>query len=437
MEKDKKNIHLVGIGGIGVSSLARYFHSEGFFISGSDASSCPDDFKEKGIKTFIGHRKENLLEGTDLLIYSHAVNLDNPELEQAKKVGVKIQSYSEVLGELTKKYYTIAVSGTHGKSTTTAMISKIMIDAGLDPTVIIGTKIKDFGNTNFRKGRSKYLVIEADESSAGFLKFYPEIGVINNIEADHLDFYNDVDEVVSTFEKYITDNLKNKTIIINSDDKNISKIKNKFQGEVVEFSLKSNKKEKIKLSVPGDHNIYNALAAFYVARKVKIKKEIILESLFNFKGTWRRFQEKKITLKNKKSLNVINDYAHHPTELEVTLKAAREKYPEKKIVAVFQPHQYKRTHHLLSSFQEVICSSSSFIDLFLVTDIYSVKGRESEEIIKKVNSRMLCGSFENVIYSGSIKETGDYLQKTLQGEEILLIMGAGDIYGNLEKYITL
>ncbi len=436
MKKNKgKKIHLVGIGGIGVSSLARYFHSEGFFVSGSDSSSCPDDFKEKKIKTFIGHRKENLPEGADLLIYSHAVNFDNPELKQAKKMGVKIQSYSEAIGELTKKYYTIAVSGTHGKSTTTAMISKIMIQAGLDPTVIIGTKIKDFNNTNFKKGSSKYLVIEADESSAGFLNYYPKITVISNIEEDHLDFFKGIDEIVDVFKKFVVENVGSETLVVNSDDENISKIKKYFKGELLEYSIEDNKKEKIKLSVPGEHNIYNALSALCVSKKLSIEKEVALKALYNFKGTWRRFDEEDFILDDGKKIKIINDYAHHPTEVAVTIKAAKEKYPDKKIKVVFQPHQYKRTLHLFSQFRSVFVSSAKMTDSFFVTDIYSVKGRESEEVIKKVNSEMLCDGVDNVLYSGDLKKTGDLLKKNLQKSDVLIIMGAGDIYQNLKKYI--
>jgi UDP-N-acetylmuramate--alanine ligase len=436
MKKNKeKKVHLVGIGGIGVSSLARYFHSEGFSVSGSDASSCPDDFKEKGVKTFIGHRKENLPEGTDLLIYSHAVNFENPELQQAKKMGIKIQSYSEAIGELTKKHYTIAVSGTHGKSTTTAMISKIMIQAGLDPTVIIGTKIKDFNNTNFRKGSSKYLLIEADESSAGFLNYYPKIAVISNIEEDHLDFFKGIDEIVDVFKKYIVENVKNETLIVNGDDKNVLKIKKYFKGEWIEYSIKDNEKEKIKLSVPGEHNVYNALSALCVSKKLSIKKEVALKALYQFKGTWRRFDEEELILSDKKKIKIINDYAHHPTEVAVTVKAAREKYPNKVIKVVFQPHQYKRTLHLFSQFRSVFLSSAKMVDSFFVTDIYSVKGRESEEVIKKVNSEMLCAGIDNIFYSGDLKKTSDLLKKNLQKNDVLIIMGAGDIYQNLKEYI--
>jgi UDP-N-acetylmuramate--alanine ligase len=433
----KKSIYLVGIGGIGVSSLARYFHSEGFKVSGSDASSPPDDFKEKGINTFVGHSKDNLPEKTDLLIYSHAVSFENPEIKEAQRRKIEIKSYSEALGELTKKHYTIAIAGTHGKSTTTAMMSKVMIEAGLDPTVIIGTKLKEFDNTNFRKGESKYLVIEADESSAGFLNYYPKIALINNIEEDHLDFFNGIDDILDTFKKYITENVKNETLVINSDDKNIEKIKKHFKGELLEYSIKDNEKEKIKLSVPGEHNIYNALSVLCVSKKLGIKREVALKALYDFKGTWRRFDEEEITLSSGKKVKVINDYAHHPTEVRVTIKAVKEKYPDKKITAVFQPHQYKRTYHLFSQFREVFSSSLGVVDNFFITDIYSVKGRESEEIIKKINSEMLCDGVDAVSYSGSLEETGELLKKNLQEDDVLVIMGAGDIYCNLINNINI
>ncbi len=425
----KKNIHFVGIGGIGISSLARYFLSEGFSVSGSDAS-LPEDLKKEEMILFSSHSEKNIPINTDLLIYSNAVLPDNPEILEAKKRDILIESYPVSLGNLTKKYNTIAISGTHGKSTTTAMLSLIMIEAGLDPTVIIGTKLKEFDNKNFRKGNSKYLVIEADEFKAAFLNYYPKIAAITNIEEDHLDFYKDTNDVISTFKKYVVNNIGENTLITNDDDSNSKELISTAKGRTVTYSLKN---EKPLLNIPGKHNLSNALAATCISREIGINEKIIKKALLNFKGTWRRFDEEKVVFKNNCEGIIINDYAHHPTEIEATMDAVKEKYPERKIIIVFQPHQYQRTYQLFSKFKK---SLSLFSDNhLLITDIYTVRGRESEDILKKVSAKKLADEVSGAVYTGTLKETEKYLLKYLQGNEIVVIMGAGDVY-ELGGYIT-
>lgn len=423
--EEKKRIHFVGVGGIGVSALARHFIREGRVVTGSD-TSLQKELEKEGVVVFCGHKKENILKKTDLLIYSNAISSDNPEIVEAKKRKIKVISYPEAIGILSKKYFTIAVSGTHGKSTTTAMIALIMIKGGLDPTVIIGTKLKEFGNKNYRRGKSKYLLIEADEYKAAFLNYYPKIAVITNIEADHLDFYKNEKDVVSTFQKYITENLNGKTVILNNDDKNSKKIKVSEKTKRINYSIKEDVVEKIKLSVFGEHNLYNALASFFITKELGIKEDVILQSLFSFKGTWRRFDEDVIFLKNQKKVIIVNDYAHHPTEVRATVLAVKEKYPKEKIIFVFQPHQYERTYHLFNMFVKTF--SNLLLSHLFITDIYTVKGRESEEVKKRVNSKKLTEKIKKAKYLGSVQETVKYLAKSLQGDEILVIMGAGDVY---------
>jgi UDP-N-acetylmuramate--alanine ligase len=433
MKKNKlngeKNIHLVGIGGIGLSSLARYFLSEGFLVSGSDVTP-QDELEELGVTFFLGHQKENVSQNTSLLIYSNAVLDSNPELLMAKQFGIKVQSYPETIGEITKKYFTIAVSGTHGKSTTTAMLALIMIKAGLDPTVIIGTKLKEFGNTNFRKGNSKFLLLEADEFKAAFLNYYPKIAIITNIEEDHLDFYKNLKDIVNTFQKYVKNNLGKNTLILNNDDKNSKKLKEVALGKIVIYSLDC---QKINLSVYGKHNQYNAQAALCAALEMGIEKNIAVQSLFDFQGSWRRFEEKKVTFKNNFQGIVINDYAHHPTEVKATIDAVKEKYQNEKIILVFQPHQYERTYRLFNQFKKVL--SEIEVSSLFITDIYTVEGRESKEILRKVSAEMLAKKIKDSFYTGDLQRTGQYLLNNLQGNEIVVIMGAGDVY-NLEGYIT-
>ncbi len=443
-------IHFIGIGGIGISALAQYYLTKGHKISGSDlvSSEITDNLRKKGIKIFTPHQSK-LGAGQvgkhklpDLVIYSPAVPENNPELREAKKLGIKCQSYPQALGELTKQYFTIAVSGTHGKSTTTAMIGLLLVRAGLDPTVIVGTKLKEFdppaGGSNCRAGKSKYLIIEADEHFAAFLNYWPKIIVITNIEADHLDYYGNLGNLKKTFNEFINHLPKDGILVKNNDDKNIKKIK--YTGNTRLYSLKQLEAKKLKkfLKIPGKHNVYNALAALTVARILKIPDKISFKALSEYKGSWRRFDIRDVDVghlhsnlhsKHEKTrkITIISDYAHHPTEIKVTLKAAREKYPGKKIWCVFQPHQYQRTYYLFADFVKAFKQTP--IDKIIITDIYDVAGREEENIKKKIDSEKLVKAVnkKNVIYLPKEKIL-DYLRKNLLGGEVVIIMGAGDIY---------
>jgi len=430
------NIHLIGIGGIGISALAQYYLSNGHKVKGSDlvSSEITEFLKNKGIKIVIGkHRIKNILKGTDLVIYSPAVQKNNLELKTAKKNKIKCQSYPEALGDLTKEYFTIAISGTHGKSTTTAMTSLILIKAGLDPTVILGTKLKEFGNSNFRKGKSKYLVIEADEWKASFLNYFPKIIALTNIEAEHLDYYKDINHILKTYKKYISHLSKKAVLIINGKDKNILKLKAQFKRlKIKDYSSKQKQAEKLRkiLKVPGEHNVLNALTALTIAQALKIPDQVSFKALSEYKGAWRRFEESKLKIGNQK-LKIISDYAHHPTEVKATLKAVKEKFPNKKIWCVFQPHQYQRTFYLFKDFVKIFkqAISKSKINKIIITDIYDVAGREKGNIKNKISSEKLVKKINkfSVVYLPKEKIT-NYLKKNLKGKEIIMIMGAGDIY---------
>ncbi len=397
MSTKKLKVHFIGISGIGVSALAKYYQKNGHKISGSDLSFCK-------------HSPKNVPQNTDLVIYSPAVKKDNPELKEAGKRKIKVLSYPQALGELTKKYFTIAVSGTHGKSTTTAMIGLLLTKAELDPTVIVGTKVKEFGNSNCRVGKSKYLVIEADEHFASFLNYSPDIAIITNIEADHLDYFKNLNNVVKAFKKFAKKLKKNGILIREKEYKN----------------TKAAKKLRQILKVPGEYNISNALAALMVARVLKIPDKISFKALSEYKGSWRRFEIKQGRLDGKQ-LTVISDYGHHPTEIRVTLKAAREKYPKKKIWCIYQPHQYQRTYYLFADFVKVFRKAP--IDKLIITDIYNVVGREEKKIKKKVNSEKLIKkiSKSSAIYLPK-KKIVNYLKNNLREGEVVIIMGAGDIH---------
>lgn len=397
-------IHFIGIGGIGVSALARYYLAKGHEISGSDlvSSEITESLKKRGVKIYIGRENpENLLKKFDLIIYSPAVNV--------RHRASNILSYPEALGELTKKYFTIAVAGTHGKSTTTAMIGLILIRAGFDPTVIVGTKLKEFNGSNCRTGNSKYLVIEADEHFGSFLNYRPKIIVLTNIEKDHLDYYKNFNNLLKTFKKFISYLPKNGILI---GKKSIDK--------------KTHLRIKKILKVPGEHNIYDASLALAAARALKIKDKISFEALSKFRGTWRRFE-----IVGKKPI-VVSDYAHHPTEITATLKAAREKWPKKEIWCVYQPHQYQRTYYLFDDFVKSFRRAK--IDKIIITDIYDVAGREETKIKKMVSSQKLVRAVnrENVVYLSAGKLLS-FLKNGLSQNQVLIIMGAGDIYKLAEK----
>ena len=374
-------IHFVGIGGIGVSALAQYYLLNGHSVSGEDVVSkgeIIEKLKEMGVNI-------SKVDSCDLVIYSPAVDRN-----QIKIKAPKIMSYPEALGEISKKYFTIAISGTHGKSTTTAMLSLILIEAGLDPTVIVGTKLKEFNGSNFRMGHSQYLIIEACEHEASFLNYHPDIGVVLNIEADHLDYYQNIEkirEAFATFESQSKKVIKNVPII---DD--------------------------LKMNVPGLHNKLNASFAVAVAREIGISDEVSFRAISKFSGTWRRFDEHIYN-----NLIVIDDYAHHPTEILATIKSVREKYPGKKIYCFFQPHQHQRTFLLLNDFIDAFNQSLKIVDKLFLIDIYDVCGRESKDI--KINSQEIAKMVEGLEY---IRK--EDVSKKINEVDVVIFMGAGDIY---------
>ena len=435
-------IHLIGIGGIGVSALAQYYLAKGHQVSGSDlvASEITDFLAQKGIEIKIGNNAENIKEDFTLVVHSPAVKHDNLEYKKAKELGIKTQSYPEALAELTKEYYTIAVAGAHGKSTTTSMLALVLTKAGLDPTVIVGTKLKEFGGSNFRAGKSKFLVIEACEYDSSFLNYQPKIIVITNIDKEHLDYFKTFANVKKVFKDFIVRLPQDGFLVFNKDDKYPPKLgKTKFKA--IGYSLRQTDSKKIKsiLKVPGQHNVSNALAVLSVANILAIPKQITLKSLSEFKGTWRRFELKQGSVDNPSTgsgqakITVISDYGHHPSEILATLKATREKFPTKKIWCVFQPHQHQRTYYLFNDFVKTFRSVK--IDNIILTDIYDVAGRETQKINSEVSSQLLAEKIKrkNVLYS-PMDKLEEYLKGNIKSGDVLLIMGAGDIYKLYDKF---
>src|SRR3989344_438212 len=466
-------IHCIGIGGIGVSALAQYYLEKDHQVSGSDlVSSELTDFlsrlpgnrgsstalpsgQKKGIEIFIGNKAEHIKSDLDLVIYSPAVKPDNPEYQEAIRLGVALKSYPEALGELTRQYTTIAVSGSHGKSTTTAMTALVLVAAGLDPTIIVGTKLKEFGNSNFRAGKRKDLVIEACEYDSSFEQYFPKITVVTNVDKEHLDYFKTFTNVIKEFKKFILKLPTDGFLVANKDDPGLKKIINdqflsinKFT--IKQFSIKQPEAKKIAkiLKVPGQHNVSNALAALQVARILGVKDFVTFKSLSEFTGTWRRFEVKIAELrgnsrKKTRKITIISDYGHHPNEVSVTLKAAREKYPKKKIWLIFQPHQYQRTYYLFKDFVKVFKEAASAkasagrrrIDQIIIADIYDVAGREEKNINQKVSSEILVKKIgrKNVQYM-PMAEAERLVKENIKSGEVLIIIGAGDIYKLVDKF---
>ncbi|MCX6721242.1 MAG: UDP-N-acetylmuramate--L-alanine ligase [Candidatus Staskawiczbacteria bacterium] len=432
-------IHLIGIGGIGVSALAQYYISKGYQVSGSDLveSEITDLVREKGAKIFIGNSAENISTNINLVVYSPAVKPDNPEYKMAKELGIKIQTYPEALGELTKEFYTIAIAGAHGKSTTTAMAGLVLAGAGLDPTVIVGTRVKEFGDSNFRAGKSKLLVIEACEYDSSFLHYLPKIIAITNIDKEHLDYFKTFANVKKAFKNFVVRLPVDGHLVFNKDDKYPPKIvKPKFK--IIGYSVKQKEAGRLKkiLKVPGMHNVSNALAVLAVAKILNIPNRVAFGALSKFNGTWRRFEIKEGEADGKK-ITVISDYAHHPNEISATLKATRRKYPKEKIWCIFQPHQHQRTFYLFNDFVKTFQQTQDqcLVDNLIITDIYDVAGRETKKINSEVSAEKLVKKIDrkNVVYM-PMAEIVKFIREKIGAGDVLIIMGAGDIYKLADKF---
>jgi len=384
----KRKAHFIGIGGIGTSALARYFLAQNWLVIGSDAAKSNEvlELRREGIRVKIGHEKSNIRPGLDLVVYSQAIPVDNPEFLEAKRLDLPLKSYPEALGELSRKYKTIAIAGSHGKSTTTALTALVFIEAGLDPTVVVGTKLKEFGGQaclpagrNFRLGKSKYLIIEADEYKNSFFNYYPQGIIITNVDREHLDHYKNFRNVKNGFLKFMANLRPGGVLVLNKDDKPLASLVKKIKNKrVVWFSVKDVKQVKQLrkvLKIPGAHNISNALGVLKLAKSFGIKEKTVLKAIAKHKGVWRRMEYKgQFKIQNSKfKVKIFDDYAHHPTEIKATLKAFKEKFPKSFLICVFQPHQ---THRLQILFKE-FTGAFDKADTLVLLDIYKVTGRDS------------------------------------------------------------
>ena len=448
-----RRIHFIGIGGSGMNGIAEVLLNLGFNITGSDLKEgyAVRRLKEMGAKVFIGHNPKNV-EGADVVVYSSAVSRDNVELVRARKLGIPTIPRGEMLAELMRFKYGIAISGSHGKTTTTSMIGSILGKTGYDPTVVIGGKLEAYGS-NAKLGRGDFLVAEADESDGSFLKLTPTIVSINNIDKEHLSFYKDFENVKRAFIEFANKVPFYGAVALNMDDKYVRDIYPEIEKKVIKFGINSddlnvkaydiklidgrykfkvNDLGEIHLSIPGKHNIYNALASISIALELGVPFCVIREVLQNFKNASRRFD-----IKYNNSVAVIDDYAHHPTELKATIKAGKDMFQGKRIISVFQPHRYSR---LVSLYDEFVKSFKD-ADVIIITDIYSA----GEDVINNISGKDLADRIreeekeKTVIYSGDLEKTFNVLKQIVKNGDVILFLGAGNITklaDDFAKYIS-
>lgn len=450
-----KKPYFIGIGGIGISAIARMFLLDGnnpsgasgrVRVSGSDVaeSEVTEGLREVGAMiTIQAEEKMGIFQQSavrrcpsgipndcDLVVYTIAIPEDHPELVEAKKRGILLMSYPEALGEISRGKFTIAVSGTHGKTTTTAMIAKILMDAGFDPTVIIGSLItrsdlviqgRTLERTNFIGGKGKYLVVEACEYKRSFLNLSPKVLVITNIDNDHLDYYKDIDDIESAFAELSAKVPKNGTVVCDFSDKRAKRATSAGKGKTVDFSKYLS--EVPKLLIPGTHNKKNAAAALAVADFLGVDAATAKKSLSEFRGTWRRFEFRgKANPPAGGGALVYDDYGHHPTEIKATLAGARELFPTQKIVVVFQPHLYSRTKDHLKAFGK--CFKDA--DEVIVLPIYPAREKDpgdisSEMVVSEIKKNSQFASFVATFAVAAEKSA------TLTGpNDVIITMGAGE-----------
>lgn len=436
-------VYCSGIGGAGVSALARLLKLQGKIVLGSDAGDnmMTADLRKEGLTVFVPQAAEHIPASCDLFIYSDAVPTDHPERVVAKDRGIPSFSYFEALGLFFEQYKVrVAISGTHGKTTTSAMVALTLIEAGLDPTVVVGSKITQL-NSNARLGKSDIMVVEACEHQAHMLQLKPTHIIVTNIEEDHLDYYNDLDHIVMTFQRYINSLGSEGVFIKNNDDSESAELGH--DGKIVTFGIDSVADVKVSkietaagkqhfwvgnqeftLRIPGAFNVANACATIALTRELGVADEVIAKALAVYSGTWRRFELKG---EFRKKALVISDYAHHPTAITSTLKAAKEFYPNKRLVVVFQPHQRNRTEKLFEKFKLAFGPA----DLVIITEIFDVMGREqalNPAASGQALARAVEGQGKYCLYAQDLNKARQLIEEFIEKDDVLLIMGAGDIY---------
>lgn len=448
-----QHIHMVGIGGIGMSGMAEVLLQRGFKVTGSDGTvnETTKRLQNLGATVYKGHKAEHIA-GADVVVYTSAVKAEeNEETKAAIQKRIPTIKRAEMLAELMKMKFGIGVAGTHGKTTTTTMIGHVAQDGNYDPTIMVGGKVHSFSKTNAVVGKGDLMIVEADEFDRTFLRLYPSIAIITNIEADHLDIYDDLEDVKNAFVDYANKVPFYGAVIVCLDDPNVKSILPRLTKRIISYGLNpqasvravdihmdaftstfsvlhnDQKLGVITLKAPGEHNVKNALAAVATGIELNIDFKLIKQGLQRFDGVFRRFQKKYGN-----GVMVVDDYAHHPTEVQATLQAARKGWPDRRIVAVFQPHLYSRTQDLYKEF------GLSFFeaDVLIITDVYPSR----EQPIEGVTGKLISDTAEqfghkNVIYVEDKKEVPAKLKGILQKGDIIITMGAGDIYKYGEELV--
>lgn len=442
--KEYNHIHFIGIGGISMSGLAEILLNKGYKVTGTDLKDNPilKRLEKLGATIYIGHSKNNI-NGAELIIYTDAISTDNEELQAARQSGIPTVDRAMFLGALMKNYtYSIAVSGTHGKTTTTSMIASITNHGTLDPTILLGGELDDIGG-NVKLGSQDYILTEACEYKGNILKYFPTTAIILNIDEDHLDYFRDIDHIVDTFAGYAANLEEDSYLLINGDDPHAPKIIESTKAQVVKFgishkahyraenirfskegypsfTLNINNKEfwPINLKVMGKHNIYNALASIAAAHIHGVSMEDITDYIELYNGVHRRLEVKGLV----KDIKIMDDYAHHPTEIKATLDALRD-VPKNKLYCIFQPHTFTRTKALLDKF------ASSFMnaDQIIITDIYAARENDNGEIHSKDLVQAINDKGADAIYLSTFEEVKKYLMLNIEAGDIVLTMGAGNV----------
>ena len=437
-------IHFVGIGGIGMSGIAGILAEAGIAVSGCDLkkSAATELLSSRGIDVAIGHDPAHL-EGVDLVVVTAAVKGVNEEIEEARRRGIRVLRRAEMLGEIVNAKRGVGISGTHGKTTTSAMVTCVLEEAGLDPTFLVGGMIGNFG-TNAKGGRGDYFVVEADEYDRTFHQLRPDIAIVTNVEPDHLEYYGSFDAIIEAFGGFIRNVRDNGVVIGCVDEPIVAKLLDASKHRVVRYGLGDSAELRatniefhergssfqvdgvgfFKLFVPGEHNVRNALAAIAVGRELGIATETIAGALAKFLGVDRRFQ----ILGDYAGALIVDDYAHHPTEIRATLSAARRGYPERRIVALFQPHLYSRTRDFARDFAEALRGA----DVAIVAPIYAAR----EKPIEGISARLIADSAKGIEFiDRSNNEIFNEMRRRLKPNDIFITMGAGDVHEVAEMLV--
>ena len=444
------SVFFCGIGGISMSGLAEILASRGFTVSGSDrqSSALTDALSAGGIRVLIGQKAENITPDLDLVVFTAAIHPDNPEYRRAKELGIPTLTRAELLGEIMRNYAcSVAVSGTHGKTTTTSMISEILLVAEEDPTISVGGILKTIGG-NVRVGHSDYFVAEACEYTNSFLSLYPKIGIILNVDADHMDFFKDLADIRHSFRRFAQLLPEDGTLIINSDIDDYQELTEGLACRVITYGSDRNRSDYypvnirydelshptftcchripsgghtqlLQLQVPGEHNVYNALAAVAAADLLGVDRARTAAALSAYGGTNRRFEFKGEV----NGITIVDDYAHHPTEIRATLRAAAQMKKDR-VVCIFQPHTYTRTKAFLDEFAAAL----SLSDVVILADIYAARETDTLGVSSALLAEKIAAlGHKEVHYFGSFEEIEQYVLKNCRKGDLLITMGAGNV----------